>query len=284
MDRKKGAKMDFINIFRSPKRFEESPNNIWTNEKLSSFIFHSHFDENIYGGSKSKEFIDNSLSFIEYFLKEYNCKQIIDLGCGPGIYTQPLAKLGYKVTGVDISNFSIEFARKEANKNNLDIQYINEDFFNIDQRNKADMILMLYEIYSSFDLEKRKELLDIIYNLLREEMIFIFDVPLRNKIKTTETIRSWKVFEKNEFYNDEAFAYFVRCKYYGEGLFLNHSIFLYENSSTISCFDWVQHFTLNQIIDELKSRGFKILGNYSDISGNELEDNSSNVALICQKN
>lgn len=276
--------MEFLDMFRAPKRFEESPNNIWANEKISSFIFHSHFDENIYGGSKSKEFIYTSLKFIEVFLKKYNCKDIIDLGCGPGTYTQPLAQIGYKVTGVDISNISIDFAKKEANENNLDIQYINGNFFDIDQRNKADMILMLYEIYSSFDLGKRKELLDIVYNLLREEMIFILDVPLRNKIKTTEAIHSWKLFEKNEFYNDEAFSYFLRFKYYGDGLLLNHSIFLYDNLSIINCFDWVQHFTLPQIIEELKNKGFKILRKYSDISGNKLKTDSTNVALICQKN
>lgn len=280
---KRVNKLEVLNALRSPKRFEKSPDNIWTNEKLASFIFHSYFDENIYGGSKSSEFITSSLNYIDYIAKEYNCKKIMDLGCGPGIYTNPLAQSGYEVIGIDISEKSIEFAKKKASDNDLNIEYINDDFFNLNPTNKVDMVLMLYDIYSSYDIDHRRLILELVYNVLQDSMIFIVDVPLRNKIETTSTMRNWHLFEKGEFYNDEPFSYFLKCEYYGNGLLLNHSVFLYQNNNIVNCFDWIQHFSVNQIIDELSNGGFKVLKLHSSISGSDLKENSSSVALICKK-
>ncbi|PTF75223.1 hypothetical protein, partial [Staphylococcus chromogenes] len=81
----------------------------------------------------------------------------------------------------------------------------------------------------------------------------------------------------------EPFFLFFKSKIYKDNILLNHSIFLFESSSIVNCYDWVQHFNKTSIIKELKSAGFKILNTYSDISGNELLQNSMNIALVCQK-
>ncbi|PTF74604.1 class I SAM-dependent methyltransferase, partial [Staphylococcus chromogenes] len=174
--------MNFFNVFQSPNIFEKSPDNIWTNEKLSSFIFQSHFDENIYGGSRNSEFIATSIDKIITLAENYNCKNIIDLGCGPGIYTHPLAQFGYNVVGVDISSKSISFAQKKAFEENLNIKYINSDFFNLYKQENQDMVLLLYEIYSTFNLEQRILLLDNIFKMLNNDGIFILDVPSTNRL------------------------------------------------------------------------------------------------------
>ncbi|MBK8417538.1 MAG: class I SAM-dependent methyltransferase [Anaerolineales bacterium] len=44
---------------------------------------------------------------------------ILDLGCGPGLYTSRLARAGFQITGMDYSYSSIEYATKYANDNNL---------------------------------------------------------------------------------------------------------------------------------------------------------------------
>lgn len=275
--------MNFFNIFQSPDVFEKSPDNIWTNEKLSSFIFQSHFDENIYGGSRNSEFITTSINTIITLAKSYNCKSIIDLGCGPGIYTHPLAQFGYNVVGIDISKKSINFAKQKACDADLNIKYINSDFFNLYKQENHDMALLLYEIYSTFDPKQRKLLLDNIFKMLNDDGIFILDVPLTNRLSDIEEISNWTFFNKDTLYNSEPFFFFFKSKIYSENILLNHSIFLFESSSIVNCYDWVQHFTKTSIINELNSAGFNILSTYSDISGNELLQNSTNIALVCQK-
>jgi 2-polyprenyl-3-methyl-5-hydroxy-6-metoxy-1,4-benzoquinol methylase len=39
---------------------------------------------------------------------------VLDLGCGPGLYTERLAALGHRCVGIDVSPASIAFARARA--------------------------------------------------------------------------------------------------------------------------------------------------------------------------
>lgn len=50
-------------------------------------------------------------------------QKIIDIGCGGGILTEAMAKMGAQVTGIDKSIALIEMARKHAIQNQLSIEY-----------------------------------------------------------------------------------------------------------------------------------------------------------------
>ncbi len=49
--------------------------------------------------------------------------KVLDVGCGGGILSEALAKLGAKVTGIDLSQSSLEVAKRHANMQGLDIDY-----------------------------------------------------------------------------------------------------------------------------------------------------------------
>ena len=44
----------------------------------------------------------------------------MDIGCGGGLISEPLARLGGKVTGIDASEKNIKIAKIHAKKNDLD--------------------------------------------------------------------------------------------------------------------------------------------------------------------
>ena len=50
--------------------------------------------------------------------------QIVDIGCGGGILTEALAKLGYSITGIDMSPHSITAARIHAKQEGVAVQYL----------------------------------------------------------------------------------------------------------------------------------------------------------------
>lgn len=66
------------------------------------------------------------LKFIEDHV-DLKGKNLIDVGCGGGILSESLAKVGANVTGVDLAHESIEVAKSHANENNLNINYLLED-------------------------------------------------------------------------------------------------------------------------------------------------------------
>ena len=61
---------------------------------------------------------------IERKLGKLNAKRILDYGCGGGILSESLARSGASVTGIDMSDESIEIAKIHAKKENLSINYL----------------------------------------------------------------------------------------------------------------------------------------------------------------
>ncbi len=57
---------------------------------------------------------------------------ILDLGCGPGMYSQRMAARGYAVTGIDIAAPVIEHARAEAAAAGLSCRYLAASFLSMD--------------------------------------------------------------------------------------------------------------------------------------------------------
>ena len=67
--------------------------------------------------------------------------KILDIGCGGGLLSEPLSRLGAEVTGVDAAENNIKAASIHAKKENLEINYINGDIDSINPDEKFDIIL-----------------------------------------------------------------------------------------------------------------------------------------------
>ena len=68
---------------------------------------------------------------------------ILDIGCGGGLISEPLARLGGNVTGIDASEKNIHIAKLHSKKNNLEINYINTSPEQLMENEKFDIILNL---------------------------------------------------------------------------------------------------------------------------------------------
>ncbi len=67
--------------------------------------------------------------------------EILDIGCGGGLLTEPISRLGANVTGIDASEKNIKIAKLHSKKNKLKIKYIcssPEKFF---LKKKFDVVL-----------------------------------------------------------------------------------------------------------------------------------------------
>ena len=72
-----------------------------------------------------KYIIDNTLSHFKINKKSEPLKglNILDVGCGGGLLTEPLSRLGANVIGIDASKNNIEVAKRHLHKGNLKIKY-----------------------------------------------------------------------------------------------------------------------------------------------------------------
>ncbi len=67
--------------------------------------------------------------------------KILDVGCGGGLLSEPMCRLGAKVTGIDASDKNIKIAKLHSKKNNLQIDYFCSSPEKFNTEDKFDVIL-----------------------------------------------------------------------------------------------------------------------------------------------
>ena len=79
--------------------------------------------------------------------------KILDIGCGGGLLSEPMYRLGADVVGIDASDKNIKVAKLHAKKNNLKISYICASPENLNINTKFDVILNMEIIEHVEDIE-----------------------------------------------------------------------------------------------------------------------------------
>ena len=110
-----------------------------------------------------------------------NVNTILDLGCGTGNHTIPLAHRGYKVTGIDRSSDMVKYAEAKAQLQHAELkkapQFIKEDVRCLELDESFDAVIMMFAVLG-YQLTN----LDLICTLgtirkhLKPGGLFIFDV------------------------------------------------------------------------------------------------------------
>jgi len=67
--------------------------------------------------------------------------KVLDIGCGGGLLSEPISRLGAQVLGIDASNKNINVAKLHAKKNNLKIEYLCASPENLKTNSEFDVIL-----------------------------------------------------------------------------------------------------------------------------------------------
>ena len=74
-------------------------------------------------------------------IKPLDKVKILDVGCGGGLLSEPMSRLGADVTGIDASEKNIQVAKLHAKKSNLNIKYLCSSPENFITDTKFDVIL-----------------------------------------------------------------------------------------------------------------------------------------------
>ena len=72
-----------------------------------------------------------------------NNLKILDIGCGGGLISEPMCRLGGDVTGIDAAEKNIKVASIHSKKSNLKISYLNKSPEQLEKKESFDIILNL---------------------------------------------------------------------------------------------------------------------------------------------
>ena len=77
---------------------------------------------------------------------------MLDVGCGGGLLSEPMCRLGAKVTGIDVIRKNIDIAKIHAKKNKLKINYVTASPEKLKIKKKFDIILNMETVEHVSDL------------------------------------------------------------------------------------------------------------------------------------
>ncbi len=120
-----------------------------TDYKVGDLIY----DANIYDGLNT--FLSD-LQFYKKWLPENKDAKILELCCGTGRLTLPIAKAGYDICGVDNTDSMLKQAKIKASEAGLEIPFIEADIRTLNLQNKFDLIFIpfnsIHHLYKNEDL------------------------------------------------------------------------------------------------------------------------------------
>lgn len=113
-----------------------------------------------------------------------NRKKGVDCGCGSGLITMRLKKMGYDVIGTDLSTEMLERARENFRRENLNITLVRMDSENLVVGKKVDFITAVCDVVNY--MKKPEKFFVRAYNALADDGVLLFDIS--SKYKLTEII------------------------------------------------------------------------------------------------
>jgi SAM-dependent methyltransferase len=210
-------------------------------------------------------------------LVHHPVRSILDLGCGPGRHCLALAKLDYKVTGVDMSEFLLAKAKKKSKTSSLEITFISSDMLNFKSQIKYDLIINMFNSFGYFDTqEKNQQFINNSYNNLDKTGTFIIDTVGKETLaRTIEPVHL------SEYENGD-----IRIErpvlINNMQIFSNEWILISGNEAFKRNY---QHFiyTPVELTTMCKKAGFNTVRIYGDLSGNDYDLESDRLVVIAEK-
>lgn len=178
-----------------PKLFQRGNTVFWDDPHISKHLLEAHLDPTWDAASRRPQTIDRTVAWInEKFTQGKSC-DILDLGCGPGFYAERLAELGHRVTAIDFSKRSIEYAKESNRVKLLPIEYIYRNYLEIEYENQFDLIILVYCDFGALTASERDNLLLRAKRALKPGGTFVFDVFLEDHFAEMREKRDWEAEE-----------------------------------------------------------------------------------------
>ncbi|AWR96504.1 methyltransferase domain-containing protein [Acidianus sulfidivorans JP7] len=240
-----------------------------------SEIFPSIFESDFYISEMVKLWDEGNkwAQWLDEVVKKYNLnKKVLDVPCGIGRVSYFLSKLGYDITGVDISEKMIKMAKNNIPNGKFyraDMRYLSE----ILDKEKFDLVINIFNSLGYFSDEEDLEILKSIRQVTNKIAIINMDN------------RDYIIYNKPEkYYTFVPPSYLVEDNTYFDPMTSRlkiKRIYKDQKGNELGKIEYSQRFySLHEIIKMLNKTGFKILEVVSGYSWKKFEVLDPQITII----
>lgn len=214
---------------------------------------------------------------------------IVDLACGTGRLTIPVAEAGYAVIGIDLHEGMLEQARAKASpRSDISIQWMQQDLTALNLVTEAPFAYMVGNSFQHFlTNELQNRLLQSVRSLLTDNGIFVFDTrfPTSDELLQPQEEEYWRsipigsqqqcdVYTISEYDPVTQIQHYTIIRRFREG-----EQTVMERMSTIH----LRYTYPQELARLLELNGFELLHLYGGWSAEPLQSSSQSMTVICRK-
>jgi SAM-dependent methyltransferase len=255
----------------------------WNDPHISAQMLATHLDPGTDLASRRPETIDRSVAWIIATLNLPAGAAILDLGCGPGLYTSRLASRGYRVTGVDYSRRSIDYATAYARDNGLTITYRYENYLELADENQYGAALLIFGDFCPLNPSQRATLLANVRRALKPGGRFVLDVSTRECRRKHGSRNGWRAVESGFWKPGPHLMLEEGFDYPELSVWLDQTIVIEADGKLSVYRNWFQDYTPETIIAELEAGGFVVESLWGDLTGQPYDAAGEWIGVVAQR-
>ena len=268
-----------LNI-KTPEVYSASKSSMWNDEYISKQLLNAHLNPNSDSASRKHDFISESVKWINSKIQTNS--KILDLGCGPGLYSNPLSLLGHDVVGLDLSENSIDYALKDSIAKKLNVVYKCESYLEMQYHDEFDFVFCIFCDFGVLSFENQTLLLKKIHQSLKKNGVLILDVLSTKYFFDYRESKTWEYKESGFWRPSPHLILNENKKYPTQKVILERYQIIEENK--ISCYhNWNKCYEKKEIINLLSDHGLDTTEVFSDVTGKHYTQDSKTMAIISKK-
>lgn len=273
------ALMDSI---ERPALYTRSTHRFWDDEHISAQMLELHLNPDVEAASKTHETIDTESAFIIEETGMDDSKTVLDLGCGPGLYVRKFAETGARVTGLDMSDRSLQYAEANIKPHYNNASFLKLNYLELDIVDTFDIVTLIYYDFCVLSPDEQRLLLNAVHNALKKDGVFILDVVTAKRNIEEKTAVS---ICEGGFWSPEPYVEIYNSYIYTDPLIEGnqYTIINEDGESRIIRF-YHRHFSLDEVTDLFAKCGFAIEGVFNNLKGDPLTADSETLGIIARRN
>lgn len=204
---------------------------------------------------------------------------VLDLGCGDGRHSLELARRGYRVTGLDLSEELLDRARSRTAEEGLDITFIQGDMRDPPRISAFDLVVNFFTSFGYFHEDgENARVLDAISRALRPGGRFLMDYLNREYVISTlvpadsRTVEGMEVDQHRWITGDPTAV--------GDHVRINKHVRIREEGAERSYDESVRMYTLDELDAMMDRAGLKVTQTFGDFDGSPVGSDTPRNILI----
>lgn len=265
----------------NPQPWAESDKIPWNDPDFSRRMLKEHLSQKHDAASRRTPIIKKHVDWIHNQVLGGKPSRILDLGCGPGLYTSHLAALGHATVGIDISPASIEYAVKQAPEN---CAYTLGDIRTTDFGPGCDLVMLIFGEFNIFKPDDAKLILQKACAALNPGGQLLLEVSTYDSVYETGSQPATWYSAEDEFFADEPHLCLMESFWDDEQSVATERYYIVDVASggVTCCVASTQAYEDAELAEMLEQVGFQTSRFYPSLTGKP-DELSEMMVLVSHK-